>query len=88
MVPRTLSRGVVPQGPHAGTAEGVPCLTSARVRRTSPHTLRSLLPAGRLGHSVGVRQRYGPMCSPVPATDRSELPMPATWLNRALGPSW
>ena len=38
VVPRTVSRGVVPRGPHAGTAEGVLRLTSARVRRMSSHT--------------------------------------------------
>ena len=38
MVPRTVSRGVVPRGPHAGSAEGVLRLTSARVRRISSHT--------------------------------------------------
>ena len=38
MVPRTVSCGVVPRGPHAGTAEGVLCLTSARVRRISLQT--------------------------------------------------
>ena len=32
-VPRTVRLGVVPRGPHAGTAEGVLRLTSARVRR-------------------------------------------------------
>ena len=34
----TVSLGVVPRGPHAGTAEGVLRLTSARVRRISSHT--------------------------------------------------
>ena len=29
MVPRTVSRGVVPRGPHAGTAKRVLRLTSA-----------------------------------------------------------
>ena len=38
MVPRTVSRGVVPRGPYAGTAEGVLRLTSARVRRILSHT--------------------------------------------------
>ena len=38
VVPRTVSRGVVPRGPHAGSAEGVLRLTSARVRRISSHT--------------------------------------------------
>ena len=38
VVPRTVSRGVVPWGPHAGSAEGVLRLTSARVRRISSHT--------------------------------------------------
>ena len=37
-VPRTVSLGVVPRGPHAGSAEGVLRLTSARVRRISSHT--------------------------------------------------
>ena len=37
-VPRTVSLGVVPQGPHAGSAEGVLRLTSARARRISSHT--------------------------------------------------
>ena len=35
--------------------------------------LRTLFPAGRLGLSASVRQRYGPICLPVLATDRSEL---------------
>ena len=38
VVPRTVSRGIVPRGPHAGTAEGVLRLTPARVRRISSHT--------------------------------------------------
>ena len=38
VVPRTVSRGVVPRGPHAGSAEGVLRLTSARVKRISSHT--------------------------------------------------
>ena len=38
VVPRTVSCGVVPRGPHAGSAEGVLRLTSARVRRISSHT--------------------------------------------------
>ena len=38
VVPRTVSRGVVPRGPHAGSAEAVLRLTSARVRRISSHT--------------------------------------------------
>ena len=37
-VPRTVSLGVVPRGPHAGSAEGVLRLTSARARRISSHT--------------------------------------------------
>ena len=37
-VPRTVSLGVVPRGPNAGSAEGVLRLTSARARRISSHT--------------------------------------------------
>ena len=37
-VPRTVSLGVVPRGPNAGSAEGVLRLTSARARRILSHT--------------------------------------------------